>query len=30
MAALVISSFAVIFLGSILWATRRHADEHHS
>lgn len=30
MTALVISSFAVIFIGSILWATSRHADEPHS
>ena len=28
MAALVIVSFAAIFLGSIVWATSQHADEH--
>jgi hypothetical protein len=29
MTLLVIGSFAVIFLSSILWATSRRADEHH-
>jgi hypothetical protein len=28
MAGLVIVSFAVIFLGAILWASSRRADEH--
>lgn len=28
MAAVVIGSFAAIFLGAILWATSRHAGEH--
>jgi hypothetical protein len=26
---LVIGSFVVIFLGSIIWATSRRADQHH-
>jgi hypothetical protein len=29
MALVVIGSFVVLFLGAILWATRRPADEHH-
>lgn len=29
MAIVAISSFAVIFLGGILWATSRHAESHH-
>jgi hypothetical protein len=29
MELLVIVSFAVIFIGGILWASRRPADEHH-
>ena len=29
MALIVISTFAVVFLSSILWASRRPTDEHH-
>jgi hypothetical protein len=29
MVFLVIGSFVVIFLGSIIWATSRQPDEHH-
>jgi hypothetical protein len=29
MVFLVIGSFVVIFLGSIIWATNRQPDEHH-
>jgi hypothetical protein len=29
MEILVIGSFAVIFIGGIIWATSRRADQHH-